>query len=89
MTQYKDKITIEPSEKLKKRLEKEKGTIHKPRKTEDISFDTDIEIDKDIFRIYERCSETIEVKGQAIYTGIIDTSDAIDVMERLLVSRQV
>lgn len=84
MVQHKEKITIDPSEKLKKRLEEEKGTIHKPKKKEDIGFDTDIEIDKDVFRTYERCNETIEVKGQAIYTGVIDTGSSFQDMMTIL-----
>jgi len=86
MVENKPKIIIEESEALKLKRKSLKGKVHKP----ELENDDSIEIEN-LRRRYsaERCEEEIEVKGQRIYDGKINTNKAIKDVESLLTTIEV
>lgn len=80
MVEHKPKIIIKESDFLKLKRTSKKGIIHKP-KLENNNYDN-----TESTKRYsaERCEEEIEVKGQRIYKGKINTSKAIKDVESLI-----
>jgi len=82
MVEHKPKIIIDESDFLKLKRKSQRGKIHKP-KLENDTYNDDVEYTKRYSA--ERCEEEIEVKGQRIYTGTINTNKAIKDVKALLI----
>ena len=86
MVENKPKIIIEESVALKLKRISQKGKVHKPKLETDKYDET--ETSKRRYSA-ERCEEEIEVKGQRIYDGKINTNKAIKDVESLLTTIEV